>query len=163
MIASTIYKEQNMRPGVLLGQSVEEDLKAFSICCRQDQEHTSSVIGTHGSIQVREFSNELAGNLRSYPLGSPTRSRAVHPTEPGFISKHNSQRATLGSSKTTSLGHRGSKPFFFKVRTSPTRGRRRKRRKGGGRVVPPCPYSSHGSHVQRRALAGMGPPVPPVR
>src|ERR1700716_592989 len=97
MIAGAIHKEQNMRPRILLGQSVQEDLKAFRICCWQDQEHTSSVFGTHRPIQVGELPNELAGDLGSYPLGSPTRSRAVHPTEPSFIRKHNSQRATLPS------------------------------------------------------------------
>src|ERR1700704_3913214 len=45
MIAGTIHKEQNMRPRILLGQSVQEDLKAFRICCWQDQEHTSSPSG----------------------------------------------------------------------------------------------------------------------
>src|SRR5262252_6759137 len=114
MVASTIHKEQNVRPRILFGQSVQEDLKAFRICCRQDQEHTRPIFGTYRSIQIGELPNELAGDFGSYPLGSPTRSRAVHPTEPSFLSKHNSQRATLGSSKTTSLGHRGSKPFFLK-------------------------------------------------
>src|SRR5215471_5400770 len=115
MVASTINKEQNMRPRILLGQIVQEDLKAFRICCRQDQKHTHPVFGTYRSIQVGELPNELAGDFRSYPLGSPTRSRAVHPTEPSFISKHNSQWATLSRCKKARLGHRSSKPFFFKV------------------------------------------------
>ena len=65
MIASTIPKQQNVRTRILLGQRVQEDLKAFRICRRQDQEHTSSVVGTHGSIQIGEFPNELAGDFWS--------------------------------------------------------------------------------------------------
>jgi hypothetical protein len=72
MIASTIHKEQNMRPRILLSQSVQEDLKAFRICCQHDQEHTRPVFGTYRSIQVGELSNELAGDLGSYRLGSNT-------------------------------------------------------------------------------------------
>src|SRR5215831_18691030 len=115
MVASTIHKEQNMRPRKLLGQIVQEDLKAFRICCRQDQEHTRPVFGTYRSIQVGELPNELARDFGSYPLGSPTRSRAVHPTKPSFISKHNSQWAALSRCKKARLGHLRSKPFFFKA------------------------------------------------
>src|SRR6516164_6891918 len=122
MVASTIHKEQNMRPRKLLGQIVQEDLKAFRICCRQDQEHTRPVFGTYRSIQVGELPNELAGDFGSYPLGSPTRSRAVHPTEPSFISKHNSQRAALSRCKKASLGHLSSKPFFLSLLAPPNPG-----------------------------------------
>jgi hypothetical protein len=103
-----------VRPRILLGQSVQEDLKAFRICCGQDQEHTRPLLGTYRSIQVGKLPNELAGDIGSYPLGSPTRSRAVHPTEPSFISKHNSQWAALSQCKKASLGHLRSKPFFLK-------------------------------------------------
>jgi hypothetical protein len=51
------------------------------------------------AIQTDVFTNELAGDLRPKADGCPSRSRAVHPTEPRFIAEHDAQvTAPLGGS-----------------------------------------------------------------
>jgi hypothetical protein len=51
----------------------------------------------------------VAERLLVLPPWEPnTAEGAVHSTKSSLISKHNSQRTTLGSCKTTSLGHRSA-------------------------------------------------------
>ena len=99
MIAGAVYKQQDELPGILLGQCLQENLEAFRIGRRHDQVDAGSSLRADGAIQVDVFANELAGDLRPRSIGSPARSRAVHPAETRFIGEHDAQAAaTSGGS-----------------------------------------------------------------
>src|SRR5258707_15794264 len=88
MIAGSVYKQQDELPRVLLGQCLQENLEAFRIGRRHDQIDAGSILRADSAIQVDVFANELAGDLRPCSIGSPARSRAVHPAEARFIGAH---------------------------------------------------------------------------
>src|SRR5262252_5046716 len=112
MIAGSVYKQQDELPGILLGQCLQENLEALCVGRRHDQIDAGSILRADSAIQVDVFANELAGDLRPRSIGSPARSRAVHPTEARFIGEHDAQAAaTSGGSRRAFLTAVG-KPFF---------------------------------------------------
>ena len=77
-----------MLPGKSFAQSVEENLKAFRIGLRQDQEKASAVYRANRSIEVDEFANKLGGDGWSHTGRSPARPRTIHPPEASFVGEH---------------------------------------------------------------------------
>src|ERR1035438_346569 len=67
------------------------------------------------AIQIDEFTNELAGDLRPDADGCPARSRAVHPTEPRFIGKHDAQATATPGGSPPRFPHSIGKIVFLKA------------------------------------------------
>jgi len=44
VIAGAVDKEENVRSPMFLSQHIEEDLEAFRVICRQDQECASAIV-----------------------------------------------------------------------------------------------------------------------
>jgi hypothetical protein len=102
-----------MVPGKSFAQGVEENLKAFRIGRRQDQETASAIHRANRSIEVDEFANELRGDRWSHIWGSPTRPGTVHPTEASFVGEHDPQPATMFCGDPFSFPYRLCKAFFL--------------------------------------------------
>ena len=115
MIAGTVHEQQDELPGVLLGQCLQENLEAFGIGRRQDQIDAGSILRADGAIQVDEFANELAGDLRPRSIGSPARSRAVHAAKARFVGEHDAQAATASGRNPPGFPDSVWKAVFLKV------------------------------------------------
>src|SRR5258707_6478531 len=115
MIAGTIHKQKDKLPAVPLGQCLEKNLEAFRVGRRHDQIDASSVLRADGAIQIDVFANELAGDLWPCPIGSPARSRAVHPPKASFIGEHDAQAAATSGGNPPGLPHSIWKAVFLKA------------------------------------------------
>ena len=115
VIACSVYEQQNELPAVLLGQCLQENLEAFRIGRRHDQIDASSVLRADGAIEVDVFADELGGDLRPRPNGSPARSRAVHPPKARFVGKHDTQAAATSGGNPPGPLHSIWKAVFLKA------------------------------------------------
>src|SRR5215813_6637346 len=111
VIACSVYEQQNELPAVLLGQCLQENLEAFRIGRRHDQIDASSVLRADGAIEVDVFADELGGDLRPRPNGSPARSRAVHPPKARFVDMTRKLQPRLAAIRRARFTASG-KPFF---------------------------------------------------
>src|SRR5580658_2280749 len=114
MIAGTVYEQQDELAGILLGQCLQENLEALRVGRRHDQIDTGAILRADGAIQIDVFANELAGDLRPRPIGSPAQSRAVHAAKARFVGEHDAQAATPSGSNPPGLLHSIWKAVFFK-------------------------------------------------
>jgi hypothetical protein len=115
MIAGTVYEQQDELAGILLGQCLQENLEALRVGRRHDQIDTGAILRADGAIQIDVFANELAGDLRPRPIGSPARSRAVHAAKARFVGEHDAQAATPSGSNPPGLLHSIWKAVFLKA------------------------------------------------
>src|SRR5258705_12600153 len=74
-----------------------------------------AVLWADGAIQIDVFANELTGDLRPRPIGSPARSRAVHPAKARFVGEHDAQAATTSGGSPPGLPHSIWKAAFLKA------------------------------------------------
>ena len=115
MIAGAIHEPQDELHGVLLGQILQKNLKAFGIGRRQDEVDAGSILRADSTIQVDVFANELAGDLRPRSIGSPARSRAVHAAKARFVGEHDAQAATASGRNPPGLPDSVWKAVFLKA------------------------------------------------
>src|ERR1700694_1508536 len=111
MVGGAVENQEDILPGKLSGEDIEEDLEACRIRCRHDQIDARSVLRTDRSVQVDVFANELGGDLGPGADGSPAWPRAVHPAEARFIGEHSKRRPRLAAARLAFLTAFG-KPFF---------------------------------------------------
>ncbi len=99
MVGGAVDDQENILPGKLSCEDVEEGLEARRIRCRHDQIDAGPVLRTDRAVQVDVLANELGGELGPGTDWGPARPRAVDPAEPRFIGKHDPQAtATPGGS-----------------------------------------------------------------
>src|ERR1700682_4658683 len=103
MVGGAVENQEDILPGKLSRQGVEEDLKARRIRSRHDQIDTSPILWRDRAVQIDVFANELGGDFGPDADRGPARPRPVDPAETRFIGKQDPQ-ATAASACASRAG-----------------------------------------------------------
>ena len=112
MVGGAVENQEDILPGKLSRQGVEEDLEARRIRSRHDLIDTRPVPWRDRAVQIDVFANELGGDLRPDADRGPARPWPVDPAETRFIGEQDrKRRPRLAAARLAFLTAFG-KPFF---------------------------------------------------
>src|ERR1700681_2887279 len=114
MAGGAVENQEDILPGKLSRQGVEEDLKARRIRSRHDQIDTSQS-RRNRAVQIDVFANELGGDFGPDADRGPARPRPVDPAETRFIGKQDPQATASPGGSPLGFPHSIWKAIFLKV------------------------------------------------
>jgi hypothetical protein len=86
-----VENQEDILPGKLSRQGVEEDLKARRIRSWHDQIDTTPILRRDRAVQIDVFANELGGDFQPDADRGPARPWPVDPAEARFIGEQDPQ------------------------------------------------------------------------
>src|SRR5271166_5326087 len=115
MVGGAVEHQEDIVPGKLSRQDVEEGLEAGRVRCRHDQINASPVLWRDRAVQIDVFANELGGDLGPDADRGPARPRPIDTAEPRFIGEHDAQAPTASGGSLPGLPHSIWKAVFLKA------------------------------------------------
>ena len=115
MIGGAIENQENILPGKLSREDIEERLEAGRVRCRHDQIDAGSVLRGDRAVQIDVFADELGGDLGPHPDRRPARPWTVDPAEAGFIGEHDAQATAAPGGSPLGFPHSIWKAAFLKA------------------------------------------------
>ena len=115
MVGGAVEHQEDIVPGKLSRQDVEEGLEAARVRCRHDQINASPVLWRDRAVQIDVFANELGGDLGPDADRRPAWPWPVDPPEPRFIGEHDSQLTAALSGSPPGFPHSIAKAVFLKA------------------------------------------------
>src|SRR5664279_631451 len=115
MVGGAVGNQEDILPGKLSRQSVEEGLEARRVRSLHDQIDTSPILRRDRAVQVDVFANELGGDFGPDADRSPARPWPVYPAETRFIGEHDPQLTTSPGGSPLGFPNGIGKAIFLKA------------------------------------------------
>ena len=112
MVGGAVEHQENILPGKLSREDVEEGLEARRIRCWHDQIDASPVLRTDRAVQVDVFANSWEATSGLVPIGAQHgRGRLIRPNRASSVNMIRKQRPRRAAARRAFLTAFG-KPFF---------------------------------------------------
>ena len=112
MVGDAVENQEDILPGKLSRQGVEEDLKTRCIRSRHDQIDTSPILRRDRAVQIDVFANELGADFGPDADRGPVRSWSVDPAETPFIDEQDPQATASPAGSPLGFPHSIWKAIF---------------------------------------------------
>ena len=115
MVGGAVENQEDILPGKLSRQSVEEGLEARRVRSWHDQIDTSPILRRDRAVQIDVFANELGGDFGPDADRGPARPWPVDPTETRFIGEQDPQATASSGGSSFGFPHSIWKAIFLKA------------------------------------------------
>ena len=106
MVGRAVENQENILPGELSREDVEEGLEACRIRRRHDQIDAGAVVRRDRAVQIDVFADELGGDCGPCSDRGPAWPWPIDPAEPRFIGEHDAQATAAPGGGLPGLPHR---------------------------------------------------------